>query len=899
MAVSIGEYKQAVEALAQRMKAFYDRAIVDIEKEWEKNYIPGSKFANEIEALAQETNQEIDDKFVGRFCHKAVMTLMLKFIFQRFAEDKKILKSYFRSETTERWQKDNKEAKTAIREAFEKAREKFKGLYKTTVYDEFLPSETTLKTYLIDALSDEPKSGLYKGKGSLDFATLDPRVVSAFYEKLFDRKKRKKLGLFFTPPVIADYLVEKVFKSQKITKNFLVLDPACGSGQILLAAYRRLKDIFMNQLGMTLGEAHKQILSHNLWGIDIEPFAVLLSKINLALQNLENIPEYINIIHGDSLLETGFDIPQMAMLKDVGNSQKQKLIKETIKTQGGKEIIFWRNGFGRILFEKPVEQKMLFELVERMKRGIFFEEAGIRTMKDLPREFDAVVANPPYGAFIIKNYKKELDQKFQTNEKKYDSFVFFIEYGILRLKNKGKLSFIIPNTFLTRFFSKKLRLFILDNTKIVLIMDIPISVFEDSIVDNVILILQKSLNLKNRLKNKIAIIRDVVSLESIRRKESSYFISQELFYREEDHMFNIYISPNAVDLVLKIKKSSIPFIQIGKAHPGGIVTSDDKKYIFPYNKGRKCRPYCEGKDVHRWESIMQRLWIDYSRKKEFRVQGIEPVYLLPQKIVLQRVTGGYKKRLVATIDNQKYYMANSTNIMYLTNKDFDIKYVLALINSTLINFYYKVLYAETNTNITKTVMERLPISPASPEQQKPLIEMADKMLKLNKKLQETKKSFYELVSKEIENKIPLREIEELDFVNIKDSHAKLGDKGKIGAKQKNNTVVVAINKRPTVKIVCRDEVAAEFLMKYLNDLRSNILSGKDGDSWIERVLNTKIHWDKKSNLYKILNQHKTLQSSTKQLKQEIDETDKKIDEMVYDLYGITKEERKIIEESMV
>ena len=133
-------------------------------------------------------------------------------------------------------------------------------------------------------------------------------------------------------------------------------------------------------------------------------------------------------------------------------------------------------------------------------------------------------------------------------------------------------------------------------------------------------------------------------------------------------------------------------------------------------------------------------------------------------------------------------------------------------------------------------------------------------------------------------------------MNIKDSQAKLGDKGKISTEQKDNTVGVAINKKYTIKIVCQDGVSSEFLAKYLDSLHADILSGENGDSWIERILNTKIHWDQKANLERILNEHKTLLSSVEQFKEEIAETDKKIDEMVYDLYEITKEERKIIEE---
>jgi len=907
MTVPIGEYKQAVKALAQRMKVFYDRAIVDIEKEWEKNYIPGSKFANEIEALAQETNQEIDDKFVGRFCHKAVMTLMLKFLFLRFAEDKKSLKPYFRSEAIEKWQRENREVQKIIRESFEKAREKFRGLYKINVYDEFLPPETTLKTYLIDALSDEPKSGLYKGKGSLSFATLDPRVVSAFYEKLFDRKKRKELGLFFTPPVIAEYLVEKAFAGQKITEDFLVLDPACGSGQILLAAYQKLRGIFTTKLGMDPGEAHKQILSYNLWGVDIEPFAVLLSRINLALQDLKNVPEYINIIHGDSLLETGFDIPQMAMLKDVGERQKQKLIKETIKLLGGKEITFWRNGAGRILLEKPIEQVALFELAERMKTGIFSEKSGIRTMKDLPKEFDAVVTNPPYvsAKFLKKDYKKKLTEIYESAYKIYDLYVLFLELAINKLGKGSKLSFIMPNKFLASDYGEKIRKIMLTRTDIKELLSVSgIEIFEDSSVYPVILTLKKEAKTIDKEKFRLGVIDDLNNLY----KKKRFQIDKDVFER-----LGIFV-------ILTLDKLRL----IEK-----LIKNPQIKYL-----GDIVRPSYRPLSFTNWSKYLKLVVSEEPKNKEF-VKFIGTTNIFPYVIKWDREFryGKYKfkksylprrknfkkwrdftspKLLVKEVSTQlivaiddKGEFGYLTGIYGLISKksEINLKYLLYLLNSSLLRFFYHSLFYSLHLaggymRFNWSFLKRIPIILRTPRQQKRSIEMADKMLKLNKKLQETKTDFYELVSEEIKNKIPLREINGLDFVNIKDSRAKLSDKGKISAKQKDHNVVVAINKKSTIKIVCLPgEVSAEFLTKYLDGLRTDILSGEDGDSWIERVLNTKIHWDKKPNLEKILTQYKTLRSSVEELKKEIDETDKKINEMVYDLYGISKEERKIIEES--
>ncbi len=901
MAIPIGEYKQAVEALAQRMKAFYDKAIVDIEKEWKRNYIKGSKFANEIEALAQKTNQEIDDKFIERFCHKAVMTLMLKFLFLRFAEDKKVLKPHFKSDAIKKWENENKSAQDVIREAFSEAKERFKGLYKITPYDEFLPTEETLKIYLIDALSDEPKSGLYKNKGSLDFATLDPRVVSAFYEKLFDRKKRKELGLFFTPPVIAEYLVEKAFEGQKITKDFLVLDPACGSGQILLAAYKKLKDIFVNQLGMMPGEAHKQILSHNLWGIDIEPFAVLLSKINLAIQDLENVPEYINIIHGDSLLETGFDIPQMAMLKDVGEGQKQKLIQETIKLQGGKEITIWRNGTGRILLEKPIEQKQFFELAERMKTGIFFEEVGIRTMEDLPKEFDAVVANPPYinVRLLRSEYKGLLQDKFSTAYKGYDIYILFIELGISKLKLGGRLSYISSNKFLSTDYGEKIREWILSQFTISEIVDVSkISVFEDAGAYPIVYTIIKTKPKENNITIKF--------VSSFNNFEKQLF---ESFFIPQDFIKELRIIPlinyNEYLLIQKINcctKKISPFV--GKVlsgttgfdyrRYGSLITEKQvdklsKKFIittniFPY--------YIKwGQTINYWGKDISTPYFRYSpriiSKGRWRLYN-------SSKIVVR----GMATNLTAAIDENGDY-ALGVSVYAVIDLNMEPKYILCLLNSKLLDRYYKLLFLSKHLaggyiGYNAGQLEQLPIYPATPDQQKPFIEMADKMLELNKKLQETEKSFYEFVEEKIKSKISLREAEGLDFVNIKDSRAKLGEKSKINAAQEENILTVFINKKPTLKIICEDKISSEFLSKYLDGLKTNILSGQDGDFWIERILNTKIHWNEKLNLEKLLKEYKVLQSSAEEIKKQIAETDKKIDEMVFDLYGITEEERKII-----
>ncbi len=899
MPISIGEYKQAVEALAQRMKAFYDKASVEIEKEWKKNYIPGSKFANEVKALAEETQQEIDPKFIERFVHKTVMTLMLKFIFYRFAEDKKLVQPFFRNEAVVKW-KAKKEARSVILEAFEKSGNKFKGLYKPTVYDELWPKEETIFTYLIDALADEPSSSIYKNKGALNFATLDPRVVSAFYEKLFDRKKRKELGLFFTPPVIADYLVEKAFEGQNITKDFLVLEPACGSGQILLAAYRRLKAIFLEKkLFENEHEAHKHILTHNLWGVDIEPFAVLLSRINLTLQDLEHAPEYINVIHGDSLMEISYDAPQ-AILLDGADSKKQQLTKDKFVTQGGKEIIYWHNGSGKVYFEKPVEQEVLLELAERMKTGIF-ESSEIRTMKEMPKQFSAVVANPPYISFglrgvgkLSKDQMKNLRERYPDSaEYKLSYYALFIELGIRKLNKKAKLSYITPDSFLLGRYFSKIRKFILSTCKIKEILLFKEDFWESGVVGSpVISTFTEDDNGSHRNNNMVIKLCD--SLDDFDKKRfivNTY--SQGYYYSLPYNRFRLFFYKNVETLIKRIDSigERLGNFVIGRTGVRSLTSQEDiqaKRKI-----GQMWKPgLTSGAQVNRYSLKWGGDYLNIDSKK-LNKGGWDPNIILNDKILMRQTAD----MLVATIDNHGFYHLNNLHSFAPKNKRADLKYLLSIINSTLLNFYYQSISLEVGRVMAQTdieTIEELPIYPATPDQQKPFIEIVDVILSLNKKLQETEKSFQEFVDEKIKTKIKLRAIEESDFTNIKDSRAKLGEKGKINVQQGGGAVTIFINNKPVIKIMRLDETSIKFLAQYLNGLRTDILSAKDGDSWIERILNTEIPWDKKSILEKLLKEYKNLQSSTEQLKKEIGETDGKIDGMVYELYGITDEEQEII-----
>lgn len=90
--------------------------------------------------------------------------------------------------------------------------------------------------------------------------------------------------------------------------------------------------------------------------------------------------------------------------------------------------------------------------------------------------YDKIIGNPPYGAWLDYDYRKKLKETYKDLYVK-ESYLLFLIRSILLLKNKGRLVFIIPDTFLYLNSYKKIRTFILKHTQLKEIITFPSSFF--------------------------------------------------------------------------------------------------------------------------------------------------------------------------------------------------------------------------------------------------------------------------------------------------------------------------------------------------------------------------------------------------------------------------------------
>ena len=640
----------------------------------------------------------------------------------------------------------------------------------------------------------------------------------------FDKKesKRKKDGIFYTPKYITKYIVEstmnawiedkkkelgeenlpelqeKDFKYDLYKKNYSknfrkhvefwekfreelrkikIVDPACGSGAFLIEAFdfllkynQMIDDKIFNMTGTKnlFDDTTKEILENNIFGVDLNKESVEITKLSLWLRTADK----------DKTLAT---------------------LENNIKC--GNSLISDKN-----LSEKGFDWKEEFQEV--------FKEGG----------FDIVIGNPPY---VSAENIKELEKEYYRNNYKVATgrqnlYIIFYERGIELLNKNGYLSFITPYTILKNKYYMEARKYILKNSKLLKLVDFKnITVFEEAVVDSIILILKKEQSKKYDFEK-------IYNIKNFGNNEySSRTFTIENVYLNPD--FSLEISDNFA-LILKMQKNSLKLKDIIEFKQG-IITGNNKKFITN-EISENTKKVITGKDFNRYFLNYNGEYVIYDVEKLHRPRKKE-IFEIDNKILL-RQTGAFP---ICTIDNSHYYTLDTVHNGKIINNNFSVFYILTLLNSKALKFYYADCINEEGkvyAQVKIIYIDELPIKNISLEEQKPFIEKADTMLELNKELQNKIKKFKNRLSSNLDLKEFSKKMESFYELNFKEFLKELG-------KQK-------------IKLSLSQQDEWE---EYFEDYKNSIL----------------------------------------EIKQKISQTDKEIDLMIYKLYELTEEEIKIIEEN--
>ncbi|MGJ0297805.1 Eco57I restriction-modification methylase domain-containing protein [Aliarcobacter cryaerophilus] len=655
-----------------------------------------------------------------------------------------------------------------------------------------------------------------------DLEELQANIENINFDKT--KTKRKKDGVFYTPEYITYYIVENTLgklcnqkkeelnlldvsnptNPKKLTKqekqtleniysyrdyllNLKILDPACGSGAFLNQALEflikehddldKLRKDFEGE-GLGLYDIEASILEHNLYGVDINEDAIEIAKLSLWLRSARR----------------GRPLTKLANKIKCGNS----LIND-------KNIV--SNAF---IWEEEFKE--------------VFEQGG----------FDIVIGNPPYvdnrgfDKDILNYYFKIYNNSFgKSGTESYKTTKFnliapFIELTYKLLRYKGLTSFIIhKNIFKTNSYSN-IRRFILQKYKIEILTDWGSGQFEDVVAETATFIFEKDYKKNNDFK---------IEFYKLNQKVNETYESQDTYLLNYDNIFSIYTNTKDRNVLFKIKNNSLSLSNIVNIN-NGIVTGDDKKYLFSTQENDTFKPSIRGKDISRYSTIIPKEFIKYDKNSLLRARD-ENIFLSNEKLIMQMIN----TQFIITYDDQQVYNLGTTYALTLKNKNFDLKYVLCILLSKLINWYYKKEFTNeselTNAISTKNLFE-IPLKNLNIIEQEPFIAKANKMLELNKKLQETKQNFTNELKLE---KLPikLQKFEELDF----------------------------------------DDFVKEYVKAKKIKLADQLEERNFKNNWLAIFEN-----DKKEVL---------------ELQNQIKIIDKEIDQMVYKLYDLNEDEIKIVE----
>lgn len=661
-------------------------------------------------ALAKDIiylNNSLDEYQIN----EAVQQIIDRIIFLRIAEDRKVENDRMVFKTIA-----SDDCYKSLLILFKTSDNKYNsGLFKKSVSDKIKVSDSVLRKII---------KGLYYPDSPYEFSVMPIEILGKAYEQFLGKRidltpggnikieskpeVRKAGGVYYTPRFIVEYIVKNTVgklcegKTPEEVAKLTIVDPACGSGSFLVYAYEYLlnwhRDYFVknkpskksrNEIltpdeGELTTKFKGQILLNNIFGVDIDSSAVEVTKLSLLLKCMEGetkdsvfaqmelfqerlLPTLDdNIKCGNSLID--FDI--YSLFPDLGDDIK---LKRRINAFN------WKNGFKEV-----------------------FQNSG----------FDAVIGNPPYGYMISEYQQKyfEITYKYQDYQKDY--YLLFLERYAHFLKDKGILGVIVSNTWLQAVNLRKIRSYLLTNYSWKKILLLPERVF-DAVVDTHILIFRKD-------KPKGS---DTVLIESLNNgRVLDLHIINQLEIKTEGEVINVSANPEIKKIQNKINLNSVklsdfcsvfngvkPF-EKGKGNPPQTQQiMDEKPYVKEgmKPKGKNWLPLLRGSLINKYAIFWDNnYWIKYG---EWLAAPRDKKIFDNSEMLFVRQTGD---SLIAAYSKRKFIARDNLHII-VSNK-INIKYLLGLLNSTLMNFVYSFINPEKGKALAQIKKHHLEILPVKP-----------------------------------------------------------------------------------------------------------------------------------------------------------------------------------------
>jgi len=505
------------------------------------------------------------------------------------------------------------------------------------------------------------------------------------------------------------------------------------AGTLHLPKETRAKLELLSETSETIGpksnrELIARILVRHIHGVDLDNRALEVAKVNIWLEAIKLAPKefrydrlppdtnYIlpnlemNLCNGDSLV----GLPDELAIEHLSQNHRLDITKlfdlrrKYLENQVDPKLV---DDIEKIKYEirKTLDEEfrnylktkqLPIEIADKTKPFhwplefwyAFFDET-CEPMSVVECGFDAVIGNPPYVDYrLVKplelhRFFKALYQSCIGNKEKYNLYVIFIEKGVKLLKSKGCFSYINPIQVMSAYMALPLRNFLLTKYSIREIVDLSnVRVFEEAATYPILLFVD---NREPKSDNKIRIIYKTTENEIIARKIKFNEASQIDFAQREDRVILIDCRSEILELIKQMDKNKrlyeIIDLKWGTSQSGygkKKITSDKYSKLPEIERGNYV-PLVQSGDVVRYIISWQG---EYIQKSIYPQKQLE-LFKSP-KIVISRqsllIESGY--------DAENHYALGKVAFTSYFKEDFDPIILLALLNSDLLDFYFRKVY---------------------------------------------------------------------------------------------------------------------------------------------------------------------------------------------------------------
>ena len=347
----------------------------------------------------------------------------------------------------------------------------------------------TYDPYLFDVIGVEVLGNIYE-----QYLGFVPRLTEKRVKYEPKPEVRKAGGIFYTPEYIVDYIVKNTvsrFLSERKPKeiqNLRILDPACGSGSFLIRAYREL-EAYYQRLKKEVWEKRQKALAKVYEDQAQFSFDEGSPETRWELNVFDKRKVVLNHLFGVDLDDQAVEVTRLSLMLKMLEGEHGIIPGRAVLPTLDHNV-----KCGNSLISGDVLKLQSFFEEDWIKTKPFDWDAYFRKIVVQEKGFDVIIGNPPYVRIqtLPKDQVAFFSKNFVSATGNYDIYALFVERGLQLLKPGGILGFILPHKFFQAAYGQGLRKLIAEKNALMEVVNFRDNqIFEQASTYTCLLFLQK------------------------------------------------------------------------------------------------------------------------------------------------------------------------------------------------------------------------------------------------------------------------------------------------------------------------------------------------------------------------------------------------------------------------